>query len=994
MVENLGRKTLLIVFLLIGAVLSMVLPDQAFRYGLDLSGGTRLVYFVDWDKALAEGKISPLEHANKPELLKEMIGIIRNRVDPHGTLEASFSAQGDDRLVIEIPSTANVTGTEAVGILAQDINGSVSSLALDGADVASLQAFPQTGGTIAIGSEHMKYERRQNNLLLDVKRGVDGTTARSHKANDVVELKDDDPIRSLIENPGSMKMYIDAEPGDFPPGTDMTTEATAAQAWREANPGVPIATYNQQLAQRSGLEKLRVFPRRRINRKGETVEGPEQLVLVWDQDEKWTFRGEDLKNINKTKDSLGYPAVALSMKTSKEFDFGDFTGTNKGKQMAIVLNDVVITDPNIKDRLPANFIIEGGGQGFTDAEVDEMVRVLKSGSLIMKPEIEQAEKVGAKLGDEYVRRGFTSALLGLALVLLFMVVYYRKLGIFAAISLLASLVLLMGTMAFVGATLTLPGVAGIILTVGMAVDANILIYERIREELKRGRKLPQACENGFNKAFVTIIDANLTTFITAAVLYSIGTGPVKGFATTLMIGIVAAVFAALVITRVLVHVSLSKGATQYKMAQAIGETHIKFMSRAKLAGICSLVLIACGVGLFLAEPASQKFSIDFVGGLTVTVRTEEPQKTETIRELIGGIEGDIGKSAGVVALKATGTEDEGFRSFRITYKSLVDVTKEQEAGAENTGEDDIRQALAGVLQRGPVEAQLDGAGAKGRIYFEEPHVAADLQALLSDGGFGTVTVTPVADFDGAFDFTASSSPTNSEAQLLSSISNLFNNTKDSSDAFYRLAEPMPEMSIVGAQVVGELRDKAILAILVSLFAVVMYIRARFAEYSYGFAAVVALVHDVLMTLGALAVATQSGMVDAEISLPMIAAFLTIIGYSLNDTIVVFDRIRENRPRMSGPLAEVLDTSINQTLSRTLLTSVTTFIAVAILLVFNYGGGSVLEGFAFALCFGIIVGTYSSIFIASPALLFFENRSEKKRKAAKSAGAPVSAKSSS
>ncbi|MCL4153698.1 UNVERIFIED_CONTAM: hypothetical protein GTU68_041771, partial [Idotea baltica] len=249
---------------------------------------------------------------------------------------------------------------------------------------------------------------------------------------------------------------------------------------------------------------------------------------------------------------MGWPAVALTMGTDKEFAFGGFTEAHKGDGMAIVLNDVIVSIATINGRLGSNFIISGGTGGFTEAEVLEMVQVLKSGSLIMKPELQEAERVGAKLGDEYVKRGLTSALVGLVLVLVFMMVYYRKLGIFAATSLVCALVMLMGGMAFLRATLTLPGVAGIILTVGMAVDANILIYERIREELARGRKLPQAVENGFARAFVTIIDANLTTFITGFILYSQGTGPVRGFATTLMIGIVTAVFAALVVTRVMV----------------------------------------------------------------------------------------------------------------------------------------------------------------------------------------------------------------------------------------------------------------------------------------------------------------------------------------------------------------------------------------------------------------------------------------------------------
>ena len=987
MAENMGRKTILILLLLVGSALSMLLPDEPFRLGLDLQGGTRLVYQIDWDQALAEGKITELEYQNQDALLAETLSILRERVDPNGVLEASFIAQGTNRFVIEIPSTANITGSEAEGTLLEAVDGLQSSITLVTSDAEMLKQFPVTGGMVQIGSEKMRYESRHENTLREIDRGTDGTSASAHEANALVELKGEDAIRSLIENPGSMKIYIGAKPEDFPVGTDMTSELEKARGWRAANPDTPISTYNQQLAGVPGpLQELRAFPRRIIDEKGNSTEDPNNLELLWNPKDEWNFTGDDLKNVNRSQDDMGYPAVALAMTTEMEFPFADFTGANKGNLMAIVLNDVVVTMATIRTKLQGSFIIEGGTGGFTSAEVQEMVRVLKSGSLIMKPTIENSERVGAKLGDEYVRRGLFSAMLGLVLVLLFMMAYYRKLGIFAAISLLCALVMLMGGMAFMKATLTLPGVAGIILTVGMAVDANILIYERIREELRRGRKLPQACENGFNRAFVTIIDANLTTFITGMILWYAGTGPVRGFATTLMIGIITAVFAALVITRVMVDRSVANGTQKFKMTQLIGETSYKFLEKAKIGLTVSTLLIVAGVGLFISLPQEKTMGIDFVGGLEVTVNLEEPQSTQTVRDRISTIDGSLGESADVVALKASGNDDEGYRTFRVTYKSLVDVTKEQESGAETTGEDDIKSALADLLAKGPVNATLEGSGAAGRLYFEEPHQPADLQGLLAGGGFGEVQVTAVEGFLGTYEFTATLSPTANEALLVSSISHLFANKLDSKGDNYLLSDPIPAATVVGAQVVGELRDSAMRAILLSLFAIVMYIRVRFAEYSFSFAAVTALVHDVLMTLGALAICDTLGIINAEISLPMIAAFLTIIGYSLNDTIVVFDRIRENRPRMADKsLKEVLNASINQCLSRTLLTSATTFIAVFILFIFNYGGGSVLEGFAFALGFGVIVGTYSSIFVAAPALIFFENLAKKRAAKASSSG---------
>ena len=980
MVQNLGRKTILIFLLLVGSALSILLPEQPFRLGLDLSGGTRLVYKIDWDRALAEGKINSDEFADKDKLMADTLSILRERVDPNGTLEATFSAQGNSRFVIEIPSTANVTGSDAVGTLAEKISGIQSSLTISTEGEEMLAQFPTTGGRIQIGAERMSYERRQGNLLMEIERGIDKTSAQAHEAGLAVELKGEDAIKSLIENPGSMKFYIAATAEDFPPGTDFTAEIEKVRKWRAENPDAEISTYNQQLAAQPGqLGSLRAFVQRVINKKGETLTDPNNFILLRNPKDEWNFTGDDLKTVHKSQDSLGLPAVGLQMATEKEFKFSDFTGENKGKSMAIVLNDEIVSLATIKNRLPGAFIIEGGSEGFTQAEVDQMVKVLKSGSLIMKPEIENSERVGAKLGDQYIKQGFTSAILGLLLVLVFMVIYYRKLGLFAAISLLCALAMLMGGMAFLKATLTLPGVAGIILTVGMAVDANILIYERIREELARGRKLAQACENGFARAFVTIIDANVTTLITAIILFRVGTGPVRGFATTLMIGIVTAVFAALVITRLMVDSSLKRGNDRFSMARLVHDTKIAFMSKAKVFLPISAVLIVAGVGLFISLPDSEKLGIDFVGGVSVTVNLEEKQLPDTIRERIEGIGGALGESAEVQALQATGDEISGYRSFRITYKALVDVSQaDQASGAESTGEDDIHGALEDLLALGPIVAQVDGEGASGRLYFEEPHAPADVQAILAGGGFGEVTVEHVEGFLGTYTFRSSVSPTANASLIGPNISRLFSNQKDSSGRDYLLAVPIPSSTVVGAQVVGELRDAAILAILISLFAVVMYIRVRFAEYAFGFAAVVALLHDVLFTLGALAICDFFHIIDAEISLPMIAAFLTIIGYSLNDTIVVFDRIRENRPRMADKtLPEILDISINQTLSRTLLTSVTTLIAVVILFIFNYGGGSVLEGFAFALIFGVVVGTYSSVFVASPALIWFENLAAKR-----------------
>jgi SecD/SecF fusion protein len=419
------------------------------------------------------------------------------------------------------------------------------------------------------------------------------------------------------------------------------------------------------------------------------------------------------------------------------------------------------------------------------------------------------------------------------------------------------------------------------------------------------------------------------------------------------------------------------------MVRLVKESRIGFMGLAPKALVGSLILIVGGVGLFISLEDKDKLSIDFLGGFTLTARTEAPQPVDDIRDLVRTIPGTIGESVEVKPILKSQAPDGGFTQFRLTYKAEVDGTVQAAAQAESgeTGEGEIREALAGVLQKGPVELEVNNGAVSGRLYFEESHSEDDVRGALAE--IGLTEVQASASGTGAtsvFAFSGQAQPDQDGDILSTLINGKFKNRSDSAEQAYRLASPIPESSVVGAQVVGELRDKAIFAILVSLFAVVLYIRARFAEYSYGFAAVVALVHDVLITLGCLALAIMTDLVEAEISLPMIAAFLTIIGYSLNDTIVVFDRVRENKPRMAGSLAETLNTSINQTLSRTVLTSITTLLTVMILLAFNFGTRNVLEGFAFALTIGVLVGTYSSMFVACPTLLWLENRAAAKEAA--------------
>jgi SecD/SecF fusion protein len=1001
MVDNIGRKIAIIALFLAVSIASLSLAG--FRMGLDLQGGTRLVYRIDFQKAVDDNQIDAESLNNKGALLQEIISIIKQRVDPQGVREPIIRAEGTDRIVIELPGSGTevrqtVTGGLAAALPAGGLGA--DTITLSGTD-DELDAFPLAGGIVQVDEEQISYSKREGSILKGLQRPYSGTTKTAHAAGAAITLKNIDPWRTLIENVGNMTFHIAARDQDFENQSDLTAETERARAWITANPELDITSYNRLSREEGGPWRsstteaaLVFFPM--PNTDGITPLGQRIRGLLVEANPDWRFIGSDLLSgaTSPSSDSFGYPAVAFAMKDGRRSAFGDFTGAHIDELMAIVINDEIATMPNIEGQLPGGGIITGGVGGFTPQEVTSLVTVLRSGSLRIKPELEHQERVGATLGEDYVKKGAFSAILGMALVLLFMLVYYRRLGVYAALSLLANMTMLMGALSFLQATLTLPGVAGIILTVGMAVDANILIFERIREEALRGRKPLQAAKNGFQHALSTIVDANMTTLITALILYKFGTGPIKGFATTLSIGILTSMFSALIITKVLVHGALEGKVESWSMMRSISDTKIKFMSKAKLAMPTSVVLILAGLFLFTSIDTEKKLGIDFLGGASLTVRTQEPQPVEEIRALVSNVQGVIGKSSEVKAILNSEAEAGTYNQFRITFKTPQSVIDEAMSGQGADGveltveqvqdsikatvETQIRDALASVLEKGPFEnIAVTGTAASGILYFEIPHDSIAIGDVLNTVGVNNNVVTQVSGPVAAYSFTGSVNAGMTTSNLENLIQTKFQETIDTDNGeVFAWANPIPETSIVGAAVVAELRDAAIFAILLSLFAVVMYIRVRFAEYSYGFAAVCALVHDVLFTVGVLGIAIMTDFIEAEINLPMIAAFLTIIGYSLNDTIVVFDRIRENLPRMSGSMAEIIDTSINQTLSRTILTSVTTLLTVLILFFFNLGSRNVLEGFSFAMAVGVIVGTYSSMFIAAPTLLWLEQRRNK------------------
>ncbi|MFK7945200.1 MAG: protein translocase subunit SecD [Paracoccaceae bacterium] len=552
----------------------------------------------------------------------------------------------------------------------------------------------------------------------------------------------------------------------------------------------------------------------------------------------------------------GLPVVNFRFDSAGARIFGDYTAANVGQLFAVVLDNEVITAPRIQSAIfgGAGFI---SGQ-FTVESATNLGILLRSGALPASIEVEEERSVGPDLGADSIAAGKIATILAFVGILLYMAASYGRFGIFANIALIVNVALLFGFLSAIGATLTLPGIAGIVLTIGMAVDANVLIFERIREELANKKSPSKAVERGYEQALSAIIDANITTFIAAVILFAMGSGPVKGFAVTLGVGIITSVFTATVLTRLFVSMWLQSSRPKmlkialFKLVSS--GTKINFMGGRKIAAVLSVVLVSASVGG--AAVLGLNFGIDFRGGTMVEIQTQQEADLSQIRGVVNGL------GFGDVAVQGFGTPND-------------------------------------VLIR--IEAQPGEDANK--------LVAPAVEAALAEAVPGT---------------------------------------------------EVRRVEFVGPNVSGELLQAGIVAVLLAVFAVLVYIWLRF-EWQFGLAAVIALGHDVALTIGVFEIT------GIEFNLAIIAALLTIVGYSLNDTVVVFDRVRENlRKYKQMPLIELMNVSLNETLSRTLMTSITTLIALVAMFVL---GPEVIKGFTFAMIWGVIVGTYSSIFVAVAALLW-------------------------
>ncbi len=543
--------------------------------------------------------------------------------------------------------------------------------------------------------------------------------------------------------------------------------------------------------------------------------------------------------------------------------FGELTTKNKGKQMAIVLDGEVLSAPVIQG--PIYGTCEISGQ-FSENEARSLAASLQN-PLRNPLVIESESSVDPALGKAAISQGFIAAIAGLILTLVFVLIYYRFAGIISLVGLIVTMLFLVGSLAMFQFTLTLPGIAGIILTIGIAIDANVLIYERLKEEIGDGRSLPMAINAGYNKAFSAIFDANITSLITAFILYFVASGPVKGFAVTLIVGILGSMFAALIVTRVIFNWGTDAGWLK-KLAfwEFIPQKNIDFLGKRGKALIISLVLIGAAL-LGMGVRNFNALGVDFRGGHMFTLKvTNDSINVESVQDALGGL--DL-PEAPIVQGQTTAIGNDRYVTVRM-------VSKEDEAEANQQVEE--------------VKALL-----KENLNLEE---GAAIQT-----------------------------------------------------------------ESVGSAVGKQLAFWSIMAMALGMVGILLYVTLRF-EFAFALGAIVAVIHDILITLGIVI------LTGREISLVLVGAFLTIAGYSINDTIVVFDRIREGLKTKRGELEDVMNQSISETLRRTILTSMTTLVALLTLFIF---GGPALRDFSFTIIIGVLIGTYSSIFVASPIVYWWAKR---------------------
>ncbi|MFG6686424.1 protein translocase subunit SecDF [Mariniflexile sp. HNIBRBA6329] len=908
--------------------------EKAMNLGLDLKGGINVILQVsvkDILKGLANNTKNPVFN----KALNDAEELQKNSQNTY--LEDFFIAfdkiKGDTKLASPDIFYTKALDGEIEGTMSDDEVKKIISTKIDESIVSAFEVLRKRIDEFGVTSPNIQRLGTSGRILVELP-GVKDVERATSLLQSTAQLEFWDAYKGeqffnflaqanevLKETADVAKDTINAEPQDEENAKDSTIDdllgeaATDSTATKAVNPifdlirgqgyqGGPVIAqfeikdkdkvlnYLNSPKVRALLPAEMRYAKFAFGKPEKDSEVVDLYALVGNRDNIPQLSGAVVTDARNDFGQTGKPTVSMQMNAKGAKIWEEMTGKayTQGTQIAIVLDNVVYSAPGV-----TTGPISGGNSeisgNFTLNESVDLANVLRAGKLPASADIIQSEVVGPSLGQEAIDSGTTSFMIALILVLVWMVLYYGKAGAFADVAMALNILLIFGILSGLGAVLTLPGIAGIVLTIGMSVDANVIIFERIREEIAKGKGQKEAIQDGFSNALSSILDANITTGLTALILFVFGTGPIKGFATTLLIGIGTSLFTAIFITRLLVDWYVNRGGklefSTPLTKNLFRNLSIEFLKKRKIAYIISGAFILVSLGSLFTNSLDQ--GVDFVGGRTYQVRfPQDVSASEITATLVGAF--------GSADAKTFGDENQ----LKITTKYKVN-----ESGAEV--DEAIRKTLYTTLQ---------------------PH----LEGL--------------------------------------SYEDFINESEAKSVGLMKYYKVSPTIA-------DDIKQASFWAILGSLIVVFLYILFRFKKWQFSLGAVAAVFHDVLIVLGVFSLTYKFMPFSMEIDQAFIAAILTVIGYSLNDTVIVFDRIREYvNEHTSWNFDKIIDVSLSSTLGRTLNTSLTTL--VVLLAIFIFGGESI-RGFMFALIVGIVVGTYSSLFIATPIMYDTIKRGEDKKK---------------
>jgi SecD/SecF fusion protein len=935
-----STKEVTVTYGVTGAISYQKAKEEELNLGLDLQGGMNVTMEVEMTgllKTLSNNSREPnfikaIENADKRKANSDanfvtLFSEEYEKLNPNGKLAALFASASAGKVTLNSSNAQVKNYLEDQAKIAFDNNFRVLTTRIDQFGVAQPNINPDRNrGIITVelpgiqDKERVrKYLQSSANLqfwevynLSEISQQVGKADeaffammgGKTPSADTTAKATTDTTGKPLVDtlkkgDTGAILSGADKKPGDTTTNKKLTTDNTNEDAKKRLGSYIVFSVDQQKIVDNGEIGRVLVkdtgLVRGFLQSEAVRSQLPSELIWMYGIQTKKSpyvalyaiktfgrdkpkLEGEVITSASMDYDQAGRPEVKMNMNSMGAKTWADMTRANKGKYIAIALDNIIYSAPHVND------VIEGGTSsisgGFTVEEAQDLAKILSAGKLSVPAKIVQEQQVGPTLGSEAIRGGMMAFGISFIVIFVLMLVYYNTAGWVANIALILNLLFTVGVLAGLGATLTAPGIAGLVLTIGMAVDTNVIIYERIKEELTRGKGYIPAINEGYRRSLPPVLDGHITVLMTAIILFYFGLGPVKGFATTQILGIILSLFCGILVSRWVTDWFTSKKRhLEYftPISRKIFQhAKFKFIEFRKIAYAISFLVLALGIGSYFN---GFDYGVEFDGGRSYTVRFDKKVDVEQVRD----------------ELKAA-FENENPVIKTVGDASTLDITT--------------------------------------------AYLIKDTRAEADSIVIGKLYTGLQKHFPANFTYEKFDNAENSLGKIASK-------------------KVLPTIS-------DDLKAGAIQATIFAILAIFLYIFVRFRDWRYSLGTIVALLHDVLITLIVFSFARKIVPFPLEIDQHFIAAVLTVIGFSMNDTVIVFDRIREDRKLYpSAPLAETINRAINETLSRTIMTSLTVFLTILILFIF---GGEVTRGFAFAMLIGVITGTYSSIFVAAPILV--------------------------